>query len=67
MSASEGRTDFPFKVTLGSTLGAIGCKLLRVEDAEATARIAHGIASRSDISRHTLLGLTLRQKPYLSG
>jgi hypothetical protein len=26
-------------VTLGPTLGAIGCKLLRVEDAEATARI----------------------------
>jgi hypothetical protein len=27
------------KVTLGPTLGAIGCKLLLVEDAEATAKI----------------------------
>jgi len=35
MSASEGRTDFPFKVTLG----AIDCKLLLVEDAEAAAKI----------------------------
>jgi hypothetical protein len=27
------------KVSLGPTLGAIGCKLLLVEDTEATARI----------------------------
>jgi hypothetical protein len=56
MSASEGRTDFPFKVTLGPTLGAIGCKLLLVEDAEATARIRARHSEQVRYKPHTLLG-----------
>jgi hypothetical protein len=36
------------KVTLGPTLGAIGCKLLLVEDAEQTAKIRARARSRQN-------------------
>ena len=76
MSTSEGRTDFPFKVTFGPTpdarrsarSAASFCSSRTPKARPGSAHgCAHGTASRSDISRHTLLRLTLRQRPYLSG